>query len=272
MTGGQSDIWFNGPQVLYDLETGGLNPDEDDIVTATVVVVPPRPPGGGPRPPKVFEWLAIPTKDIPQVATDVHGVTTEHAREHGRPMAEVVEEMVDVLAQQMRNGAVLIGMNATFDLTFEERKCEQYGIVSLDCRLTMGIRPVIDVYVIDKALQPYRKGKRNLGALCEYYGVTLDGAHNATADALAAGRVAWALCRDYPNDVRNVDAHTLHARQVEWKRDQSKSFAAWLRREAGKETDPQERQRKLDDADAVSPEWPFVSRPVPAAEPKGGLW
>lgn len=269
-----TDIWFNGPQVLYDLETGGLNPDEDDIVTATVVMVPPRPPGGGPRPTTVFEWLAIPTKDIPQAATDVHGVTTEHAREFGRPMAEVVDELVSVLAEQMLNGAVLIGMNCSFDLTSEERKAEEYGIEPLSERLAAhgGIRPVIDVYVIDKALQPYRKGKRNLGKLCEYYGVTLDGAHNATADALAAGRVAWALCRDYPGDVRNVDAHELHAYQVEWKKAQSKSFATWLRREAGKEADPQERQRKLDDADAVSPEWPFVSLPVPAPEPKGALW
>ncbi len=261
----EAEPWYNGRQVLFDLETGGLNPDEDDIVTGTVIEVIPRPLGGGSRPTLAFEWLAVPTKDIPQLATDVHGITTEYAREHGEPMAEVVEEMTSALAELMLSGATLIGMNVQFDLTFLDRKCHEYGVVPLDARLPNGIRPVVDVYVIDKGVHPYRKGKRNLGALCEFYKVSLDGAHNATADALAAGRVAWALCRDYPEEVRNVDVQALHDRQVAWKVEQSRSFATFLRREAGKIDDPVERQKKLDDADGVRPEWPFIPRPVPDA-------
>jgi DNA polymerase-3 subunit epsilon len=120
-----ADIWYNGTQVLFDLETGGLDPDADDIVTGTVIMVPERPIGGGPRPPTVYEWLAIPTRDIPQAATDVHGITTEYARENGSPVAEVVERMTHVLAFAMSQGATLIGMNVAFDLTFLDRKCAE---------------------------------------------------------------------------------------------------------------------------------------------------
>jgi DNA polymerase III epsilon subunit-like protein len=136
----------------------------------------------------------------------------------------------------------------------------------------MVIRPVVDVYVIDKGVHPYRKGKRNLGALCEFYGVKLDGAHDATADALAAGRVAWALCRDYPEEVRNIDVHELHNRQVAWKKEQSTSFATYLRREAGKETDPDRKRQMLADADGIRSEWPYIPRPAPATKPDGSLW
>ena len=260
MTEVEPEIWYNGRLLCFDLETGGLDPDEDDIVTGTVIEVTPRPLGGGSRPTLVYEWLAVPTKAIPQQATDVHGITTEYAREHGQPMAGVVEDITSSLAQLMLAGATLIGMNAQFDLTFLDRKCLEYGIVPLDARLPGGIRPVVDVYVIDKGIDKYRKGKRNLGALCEFYKVSLDGAHDATADALAAGRVAWALCRDYPEEVRNIDVQALHDRQVAWKVEQSRSFATFLRREAGKLDDPVERQKKLDDADGIRSEWPYVPR------------
>ena len=50
---------------------------------------------------------------------------------------------------------------------------------------------MFDPYVIDKAKDRYRKGKRTLTDVSAFYGVSLDNAHEATADALAAARVAW---------------------------------------------------------------------------------
>ena len=45
---------------------------------------------------------------------------------------------------------------------------------------------VIDPFVIDKHIDPYRKGKRTLTAVCEHHGVKQTDAHDATGDDLAA--------------------------------------------------------------------------------------
>ncbi len=62
----------------------------------------------------------------------------------------------------------------------------------------------------------YRRGKRNLEAVCAEYGVVLDGAHEAAADAQAAVLVACAIAERH----RAVAAlspgelHTLAGRVV----------------------------------------------------------
>lgn len=265
--------WFDDPQVLYDLETGGVDCDADEIVTGAVVLIPERPAGGGPRPPRVNEYLIAPERDIPQAATDVHGITTEYAREHGKPPAETIERMISMLAVLVGAGATLIGMNVSFDLTFLDRAARRYGLQPLTDRLPPGDLRVVDVYVIDKELSR-RRGKRKLGALCEHYGVKLEGAHDATADALAAGRVAWALCRDYPK-IREAKIGDLHEWQVGWRAKQQRSFASWLRGEAAKEQDPQRREETLARADSCRPEWPVIPHEVPDPEPgelDGALW
>ena len=70
--------------------------------------------------------------------------------------------------------------------------------------------PVYDPFVIDKTLDRYRKGKRTLGALCEEYGVRLDNAHEATADALAAARLAWVQARKrFSEEISGMDSSEL---------------------------------------------------------------
>lgn len=264
--------WYNGPLALYDLETGGIDPDADEIVTGTVVLTAARPEGGGPRPVKVWEWLVAVERDIPEAATAVHGITTSYAREHGKPGAEVVDRMAATLATLLNEGATLVGMNVSFDLTFLDRACERYGLPSLENRLPIGGLRVADVYVIDKEVSR-RKGGRKLTDLCAFYGVKIEGAHDATADALAAGRVAWAICRDHPK-IRDAKAEDLHQWQVGWRAKQQKSFASWLRGQAAREANPAESNRMLADADAIRPEWPVIPRAVPDQdpEPDGALW
>lgn len=38
-------------------------------------------------------WLLYPDMDIPEGATKVHGVTTEHAKEHGQTYADGYKEI-----------------------------------------------------------------------------------------------------------------------------------------------------------------------------------
>ena len=83
--------------------------------------------------------------------------------------------------------------------------------------------------MIDKAVDRYRKGKRTLTAAAMHYGVVLTDAHDAGADALAAGRVAQAIARLY-GDQLGADVDALHQLQIGWCGEQAASFQEYMRR------------------------------------------
>lgn len=87
---------------------------------------------------------------------------------------------------------------------------------------------MIDPLVIDKAVDRYRKGKRTLEAACAHYGVTLDGAHDASVDAIGAGHVARAIIERYSAELP-ATLTELHAQQVLWHQQQADSFESWMR-------------------------------------------
>lgn len=166
---------FNPLRVLsFDLETTSVNPFEARIVTSALV----RIDSSGSHP---HEILADPGVEIPLEAQEVHGITTEYAREHGRPHEDVVAETIETIRNAWKQGYTLVVYNAAYDLTVLHQLDPSF--------LVEG--PVYDPYVIDKILDRYRKGKRTLTALSEHYAVKLEQAHNASADALAAARIAW---------------------------------------------------------------------------------
>ena len=52
---------------------------------------------------------------------------------------------------------------------------------------------MLDAVVLDRHVDRYRKGSRTLAALCAQYGVTIENAHDASADAMASVGVLLAL-------------------------------------------------------------------------------
>ncbi len=165
----------------FDLETTSANPAEARIVTSATVLI-----DGSTSTPS--ETLADPGVEIPEEAANVHGITTEKARAEGRPHDEVLAETVEKIRQGWADGLTLVVFNAPYDLTVLRHLTGDFTVTG----------PVYDPLVIDRAKDRYRKGKRNLGALCEFYGVRLDNAHEATADATAAARIAWKQVRMWP--------------------------------------------------------------------------
>lgn len=162
--------------IAFDLETTGPDPRTAHVVTSALISI------DGPEK-REQNWLADPGIEIPEGATAVHGITTAHARENGRPHDEVIAETVAAIRQGWREGRALVVFNASFDLTILRRWDPSFEILG----------PVVDPFVVDRATDPYRKGKRTLEALCEVHGVHLGNAHEATADALAAARLAWKM-------------------------------------------------------------------------------
>ncbi|WP_027503322.1 3'-5' exonuclease [Rhodococcus sp. UNC363MFTsu5.1] len=222
--------WTTAPMAAFDLETTGPIPTNARIVTAHIALINGREHSGQ-------NWLLNPQQGIPEGATAVHGITTEHAREHGQNYTEGYHEIRQALTAAWEAGHTVVVFNAAYDLTLMDREGVRLGYPPLEPGL------VIDPFVIDRAMDPYRKGKRTLAAVCEHYDVRLDGAHSADGDALAAARLAWKLPRKY-SALAGLD---IMQSQAEWHAARQDDFAEYLRRQ-GK------------DASDVNGDWPMRGR------------
>src|SRR5690606_23937514 len=165
------------------------------------------------------DWLADPGIPIPDGASAVHGVTTEHARAHGRPAVEVVAEVSRALSTLFAQGLPIVAYNASYDFSLLAHEARRHGVPALRTP-----QPVIDPLVIDKNYDRYRRGKRTLTVVADHYAVPLDDAHEASADAVAAGRVALALAQRF---LLPQTAQELHTRQIGWARDQAASLTEY---------------------------------------------
>jgi DNA polymerase-3 subunit epsilon len=210
--------WFSRLAV-FDLETTGIDIETSRIVSAHVGVL-----NSDGVLLERWDWLADPGVDIPEQATAVHGITTARARAEGRPAAEVVAEIVATLSALLEQGIAVTIYNAAYDLSLLNREALRHGVEPL-----ASPSPIIDPLVLDKAVDKYRKGKRTLEAAALFYGVDLTDAHDAAADAVAAGRVAQAMVQRYRAQLA-VNPQLLHSQQVTWFASQAASFQDYMRR------------------------------------------
>lgn len=243
---------------VFDLETTGVDTDTSRIVSACIAILEPD---GSLH--EQFSWLADPGIEIPEGASAVHGITTERAREDGRTAETVVGEITATLRTLLALGIPLVVYNAPYDLSLLDRECRRYRVEPLG-----SPAPVIDPLVIDKAVDRFRKGKRTLVAAAERYGVRLDDAHDAAADAIAAGRVAQAIARAFPDEV-DVSFADLHGRQQIWYAEQAASFQQYIREVKGDESYVAESAwplRPLDDPMLFEDTMPLpIPKPRPSA-------
>jgi DNA polymerase-3 subunit epsilon len=207
---------------VFDLETTGVDTDTSRIVSACIAVLEPD---GTLH--EQWNWLADPEVEIPDGASAVHGISTQLARAEGRTAETVAGEITATIRTLLAVGIPLVVYNAPYDLSLLDRECRRHRIEPLGSPM-----PVIDPLVIDKAVDRFRKGKRTLVAAAERYGVNLDDAHDAAADAIAAGRVAQALARTFPDEV-DVPFADLHGRQQIWYAEQAASFQQYIREVKG---------------------------------------
>ena len=209
--------WNTQTRAAFDLETTDRDPRNARLVTASIVVV-----DQAGAVVDSHEWLADPGVEIPEETTAIHGVSTAQAREHGRPVADVVAEVSAVLRALFDANIPVIAYNASYDFTVLAHEARRHGVAEV------AAAPVIDPYICNKHVDKYRRGSRTLVALCEEYGVTLDAAHTSAADALATLRLADALVGKYP--ALRTGTAELHAAQIGWALDQAADFQQYLRR------------------------------------------
>lgn len=247
--------WWDLRLCGFDLETDSPQPEVAHIVSAAVVLA-----GGGIEPERLTLLSDVDGHEIPEEAAAIHGVTTERARAEGQPAREVLTAIRCTLAVAIAAGYPLCIMNSRFDATVLDRELRRHGLDPLPAAL------VIDPSVIDKQLDRYRRSyppgvtkeqaaeqgipsSRTLAGMCSHYRATLDEAHDAASDALAAARLAWVLGArgEVVRRVRNAqdgrekaalvrewesvrgDLRLLHSAQERWALAERDRFAEYKR-------------------------------------------
>jgi DNA polymerase-3 subunit epsilon len=223
---------------VFDLETTGVDVENDRIITAFVGLMVDG------EMTEEYNWVINPGVPVPDEAAAVHGYTTERVVAEGDPDAKrAVFDILQRIDIYDRQGIPVVIYNAPFDLTLLDRELLRHGYGNL----YRTPRLVIDPYVMDKAVDPYRKGKRTLSVTAEHYGITVKDAHDARADCVMAGRLAEKLL-EHPR-IKPFTLEQMQGKTRGSKRMQAESYREYLIK-----------QGKAEDAKNVSTDWPFTPR------------
>lgn len=222
--------WWNGGLVGFDLETTGVDVDNDRVVTASIIWDAP----GKER--RIENFLLDPGVEIPEAASAVHGVSTEVARANGLPAAEGIKAILDVLHKVNNARVPFVAFNAPYDFTLINREAERHGLRELTPHA------VVDPLVLDRQFDRYRKGKRTLVRVAELNGVALDNAHESEFDAIAAVEIARKFGRKY--ELYNLDE--LQTLQTKWHKAWAENLTAFFASKGS--------------TDVVQSEWPLQQK------------
>jgi DNA polymerase-3 subunit epsilon len=249
--------WWQGRMLGFDLETTAANPEEARIVQFAFAFV------GGGKPTEATAGLVNPGIPIPPEATAINGITDEMVAD-AMSERDAVRITGKALRLAIKRGWPICTYNGRYDLTVEDRAARRAGLKS----------PVIDPALrsldgrqLDLWLWKYRKGKKTLADVCEVYDASLDRAHDAAFDAIAAARLIYrigqrgrvmlewpyeevrAQCEEWERIRGSVDL--LHEAQVRWAYEDAVRFEAFLREKGddGRDGNPPA---------VVDKQWPFI--------------
>jgi DNA polymerase III subunit epsilon len=214
--------WNTSRMAAFDLDTTGVDPESDRIVTAAVVFV------NGGKDTEYHDWLVNPGVPIPAAATNHHRITTEDATGNGVAPSDAIEEIVALLTDAQKRDVPIVAFNARYDLTMLDREARRHGVVPLVDRLG-GVEQllVIDPFVIDRAIDQYRRGSRTLSTTAVHYGAGLDQFPNSTDHAVTTARLAYQIGK-HP-EMAEVTLRKLHDWQVAWATAQADDLAEHFR-------------------------------------------
>jgi DNA polymerase III subunit epsilon len=207
--------------VGFDLETTGVSSFLDVPVSYSFV----ERVEDGSRLFSVFEGgLVNPGRAIPPGACAIHGITDDMVVD-AMPVGEALEVIVKRLFDVWREGGVIVGMNVSYDLTMVDSMCRRLGLVPLQLRGNIG--GVMDVLILDRHFDKWRKGSRKLIDLCGHYEVTLSNAHSAAYDAEASLVVLETMRRRFP-DLDLLEGAHANVALRSWYQEWLTSFSQYL--------------------------------------------
>lgn len=242
--------WLTGEMLGFDFETTGVDRFTDVPVSYALVTVVAGDVVSS------SSGLIDPGREIPAGASAVHGISTERARAEGMPLKGAIDMITEVVVAASQRGVPVVGMKLDYDLTMLDTQSSLLSEAGLVARGWSG--PVLDAVVLDRHVDQYRRGSRTLAALCAQYGVTIENAHDASADAIASVGVLLALGARY-RELRDAELNALHQSQIGWHWDWAEGYDKWRVGKGMTPIDPRDYQ------------WPVaaegVVRPEPAVRP-----
>lgn len=211
------DGWGARPLASLDLETTGVDPLADRVVSYALLDA-----AGTER-----CGLVRPDVPVPAASSQVHGITAAMLVDAPAP-AEALSPVLAWVQDLVETGTGLVVFNASYDLTLLRSEAARHGLRQPDWERLLVVDPFLLDWGVDRADR-----KRRLVDLAEHYGVLLELAHDATADARAAREVAVRLATRHP-DVARIPLADLMGSQRRW---HAERVAAWFAeaRAAGRE-------------------------------------
>ncbi len=171
--------------VVFDLETTGVSPYNDEVIEISAVKA---------RKGKVveeFSQLVNPKRTIPFAASRVNNITDDMVSD-APFFDEVLRNFLKFVGED-----VLVGHNIqSFDMKFIYRDCERYfhQLITND---------YVDTLILAKRCFPEWRHRR-LGDLADYYGISTQGAHRALADCRMNQRVFELLGKEMNTETKKT--------------------------------------------------------------------
>ena len=215
--------WAEGKLLGFDLETTGTDSSEDVPVSYAFLYY------DGGKLTNAVTGLINPGRVIPDGAIAVHGITNERVRAEGIDLEDAITEIMEVLLTASNAGVPVVGMNVSYDLRMIEA-CSQrmLGMLGMSLVDTGWVGPVLDILVIDRHFDKYRKGGRKLIDLLGHYGVGEDeNLHDAQHDVEATVAVLLKQVSKYA-ELRLMGLDALYAAQQRWHREWAENFSQYL--------------------------------------------
>jgi len=178
---------LRGFQVLgFDLETTGFAANKHKIVQYAFV-------GSDVNNLHInVESLVNPGIKIPIETTRIHGISDADVKK-----SLIFKNHVNTISNLV-NGSIIVGHNViAFDWPFLEMEYLRCGIKKPKPYL------IIDTLVLARKFKIEHFGSKKLGSLCDKFGITLERAHSADADAGATLLLLWEIMKAHPNKFQN---------------------------------------------------------------------
>ncbi|MDP6944183.1 MAG: 3'-5' exonuclease [Myxococcota bacterium] len=224
--------WFETPIAIVDVETTGLDPQNDRVIEIGVVHML----AGEVQ--DVYSTLVNPQRELPPEVTSITGIEAESLTT--APTFGAIAETL----QSWLEGRVFVAYNLQFDRAFVQR---EFSRVEMTWNPTKCVDPLVFVRELQRS-----QGSKRLTAVCERLDIPLDSAHRAAHDAEATGHVLYKLRPQLPEGLDDLILLQSH-----WAQQQENEMAGWRNRKGDRLQTPIATMEAADRGNALGPAYTY---------------